>query len=133
MSYHGQGYGQADWFYTGKSPADAPKYDEDTSGQILSPVPPAGVAAPVPQTVTAPAPPPIVYDDDDDDESNILVYAGIGIAALAVILIYIKFIRGGSEVEEIPEAPRPSKPKKPKTIKVEIAMDDDDIEEDEEV
>ena len=119
MSYHF--YGQADWFYGGKPPADAPKYDEDPSGHKLAPIPPAGGTKP-PALKAAPAPPPpATYYEDEGEGGGLLLYAGIGVIVLTMILIYFKFIRGGSE-PVVAEAP---KPKKPKTIKVEIAMDED--------
>jgi hypothetical protein len=67
-------------------------------------------------------------DYEDEGESNLMLYAGIGVGVLALVLIYFKFILGGSDEKAAEVAAEPKK-SKPKTIKVEIAMDEGEEEE----
>jgi len=128
MSYHFYGqYGQADWFYGGKPPADSPEY-VDPSGQKLSPVPPAGgVKNPAPRPApkkTAPTTPSM--EDDEIDSRDLLLYAGIGIGVLTLILITIKLIKKGADDDEDVAPAEEAPPKKPKTITVAINLGDEE-------
>jgi len=112
MSYHT--YGQTDWFYGGKGPADTPEY-VDSSGQKLAPVKPAGpapTAKPAVKTTPKPAvetlmPSPLLrkgkpylQEDLTESDRNVAVYAVIGFGILAALLIAVKVMKKATSKPE---------------------------------